>query len=372
LREKITAAVLTAPRNIELREFDRPELKPRDLLMKVRYCGICGSDIHLWEGSWNPPYPLILGHEFIGEVDEAGSEALQWRQLNRGDQVAVEMILPCHRCDLCRRGYYNLCHYDDRSIAPDYGRQYGCNIPITRPPTALWGGYSQFLYVPENAIVHKYERRVDWREGALTEPLAVSVRAIKLSQVSAGSSVVVMGPGTIGLMTVIAAKAAGADPVILTGTRDTRLRVGEDLGADHIVNVMGVQDPVKEVMRLTGGAGADVVVETAGTSSAQEQSFRMARKTGTVVLVGLTGEKSLTITPDRDIVAKELSVKGSILSAHAYQDAMGIIQSGKFALKKVVTHVFPLEEVERAFQVVVGRQEGVIKALLDPWTRSVT
>jgi len=184
--------------------------------------------------------------------------------------------------------------------------------------------------------------------------------------------VVVMGPGPIGLMTVIAAKAAGADPVILTGTRDTRLRVGEDLGADHIVNVMGVQDPVKEVMRLTGGAGADVVVETAGTSSAQEQSFRMARKTGTVVLVGLTGEKSLTITPDRDIVAKELSVKGSILSAHAYQDAMGIIQSGKFALKKVVTHVFPLEEVERAFQVVVGRQEGVIKALLDPWTRSVT
>ncbi|MCW3991646.1 MAG: alcohol dehydrogenase catalytic domain-containing protein, partial [Candidatus Bathyarchaeota archaeon] len=97
--DKVDAAVLTAPRRIEIREFEKPELGPKDLLMKVRYCGVCGSDLHLWDGHGNPPYPMVLGHEFIGEVTDAGGEALERRQLRAGDQIAVEMIIPCHRCE---------------------------------------------------------------------------------------------------------------------------------------------------------------------------------------------------------------------------------------------------------------------------------
>ena len=367
MKGKVTAAVLTAPRKIEIREFEKPELGPKDFLMKVKYCGICGSDVHIWEGHWNPPYPMILGHEFIGEVADSGSEALEWRQIRQGDQMAVEMIIPCHECEWCRRGYYNLCVSDDRSISPENGVEYGCNIPITRKPTALWGGYSQYLYVPENAIVHRYDKRIDWKEAALTEPLAVSVRAVKRGDIQAGDSVVVVGPGPIGLLTVVAAKAAGAQPIILTGTRDVRLKVGEALGADHTVNITEVRDLVEDVKKLTDGLGADIVLETAGTPLAQEQSLRMVRKSGTVVIVGLTGGKNLTMDPDADLMAKELDVKASFLSAHAYQEAIKIIQSGRFALKKVVTQIYPLRDVERAYQTLTKREKGVIKVLLDPW-----
>jgi len=368
LTEKVTAAVLTAPRKIEIGEFEKPKLGPRDFLMRVKYCGICGSDLHIWDGSWNPPYPLILGHEFIGEVADAGSEALEWRRLREGDQIAVEMIIPCHRCEWCRRGLYNLCLSDDRSISPENGVEYGCNIPVERPPTALWGGYSQYLYVPENAIVHKFEDRVDWKEAALTEPLAVSARAVKRGGVQANSSVVVVGPGPIGLLAVVAAKAAGAKPIILTGTRGFRLKVGEDLGADHTVDITKVQNPVEEVRKLTNSFGADIVIETAGTPSAQEQSLRMVKKAGRVVMVGLTGERSLTINPDAELLNKELDVRASFLSAHTYRDAMEIIQSGRFELKRVITHIYPLRDVGEAFQAVMKREGGIIKALLDPWT----
>jgi len=367
LGEKVTAAVLTAPRRIEIQGFEKPRLGPRDLLMKVRYCGVCGSDIHLWEGHWNPPYPLILGHEFIGEVADAGGEALAWRGLEMGDPVAVEMIIPCHRCDWCRRGYYNLCVTDDRSIFPGNGAQYGCNIPVTRPPTALWGGYSQFLYVPENAIVHRLRGNVDWKETALVEPLAVSARAVKRGGVRSQESVVVVGPGTIGLMAVVAAKAAGADPVILMGTRDSRLELGEALGADGSVNVTEAREPVEEVKRLLGGSGADIVFETAGTPSAQAQSLKMARRGGRVVLVGLTGGRGLTIEPDSELLSSELDVRTSYLSAHAYQDAIKIIRSGRFDLDKVVTHIHPLREVDEAFRRFVSREGDAVKVLLDPW-----
>ncbi|MEM2876029.1 MAG: alcohol dehydrogenase catalytic domain-containing protein, partial [Candidatus Bathyarchaeia archaeon] len=283
MKGKVSAAVLEAPYNLEVRYFDKPRLGPKDLLMKVKYCGICGSDIHLWRGDWNPPYPMILGHEFIGEVAEAGNEALEWRNLDYSDQIAVEMILPCNKCEWCLHGLYNLCRYDDRSVDPEYGRQYGCNIPISRPPS-LWGGYAQYLFVPENAIVHKYERRVEWKEGALTEPLAVSVHAIKVSKICPEDSVAVVGPGTIGLMSVVAAKVAGAKSIILIGTRESRLKIGEALGADYLVNVRRVQNPVEEVKKLTNGIGVDVVIETAGTSIAQQQALRMAKRGGRVVL----------------------------------------------------------------------------------------
>jgi threonine dehydrogenase-like Zn-dependent dehydrogenase len=281
--------------------------------------------------------------------------------------VVVEMIIPCHRCKWCLRGYYNLCVTDDRSLSPENGAQYGCNIPITRPPTALWGGYSQFLYVPENALVHKLEKRVDWKEAALVEPLAVAVRAVKRGEVRSKETVVVLGPGTIGLLAVVAAKAAGAEPIILTGTRDSRLEMGKALGADATINITKIQEPVNEVRHLLGDSGADVVIETAGTPSAQGQSFNMARRGGMVVLVGLTGGMSLTLNPDSDLLPGELNVRSSYLSAHAYQNAIKIIQSERFDLEKLVTHIYPLRDVGEAFKRFMSRDGGAVKVLLDPW-----
>jgi len=249
------------------------------------------------------------------------------------------------------------------------GAQYGCNVPITRPPTALWGGYAQYLYVPENAIVHRFEKRVDWREAALVEPLAVSQRAINRGNIHDHQSVVIVGPGTIGLLAVVAAKAAGSEEIILTGTRDFRLEMGMDLGASSTVNIGEVKDPVEEVKRLAGDAGADVVIETAGTVSAQEQSLKMVKRGGTVVLVGLTGGRSLSLFPDSDLLVRELNVMTSFLSAHAYQEAIKIMESERFKLGEIVTHIHPLNEVEEAVHRVIKKEKPVIKLLLDPWAQ---
>ncbi|UCH02745.1 MAG: alcohol dehydrogenase catalytic domain-containing protein [Candidatus Bathyarchaeota archaeon] len=361
--EKVTAAVLTAVQKMKIQEFKKPKLDPIDFLMKVKYCGICASDIHIWEGHWNPRFPIILGHEFIGEVADVGSEALKWRGFEVGDQIAVEMIVPCHTCEYCRRGYYNLCICSDL-----YGEKLASvEIPISSSHTALWGGYAQYLYVPEKAIVHKFEKKVSWEEAALTEPLAVAIRAIRRGKIKADESVAIVGPGPIGLLAVVAAKSVKANPIILIGTRDYRLKVGALLGADYVINNSCLHDNISDVKKLTSGYGADVVLETAGTVRAQQQAIKMARKAGRVIYVGLTGGKRLTLNSDVDLLFREINLNTSYLSAHAYQGAIRIIEDGEFNLGEIITHIYPLRDIEIAFQTVIRRRDAVIKALLNPW-----
>jgi threonine dehydrogenase-like Zn-dependent dehydrogenase len=244
--------------------------------------------------------------------------------------------------------------------------EYGYNLATKRPQTALWGGYSQYLYVPHDAIVHKFYKKVDWKEAVLTEPLAVSCRAVKSADVYTGNSVTIFGPGIIGLMTVAAAKTAGAAPIILVGTRDYRLQMGKTLGADYAINIKE-KDTIKEVMDITNGIGTDVVFETAGSESAQVLSFKIVRKGGKVILVGFSGGRELTIKPDFDLVEKELTVKGSYLSAQAYKDSIKIIQSGRFPLRQLITHIFSLKDVGKAYDLISKRADNVLKVLLDPW-----
>ena len=229
-RDMALAAVAVAPGLLELQRLPIPEIGRRDLLMKVRLCGICGSDQHLLRNDWNTTYPLVLGHEFVGTVDRVGEQAAARHGVAAGDRIAVEMYVPCQECFFCRRGLYNLCERD-----LDEGWQFGCNIPTTRAP-GLWGGYAEYLYVPYRALVHRVSSTVNWNAAVLIEPLAVAVRAVNLTPISLGDSVVVVGPGTIGLLAAVAAKSAGAGQVILVGTRDSRLALGAGMGADVVVN----------------------------------------------------------------------------------------------------------------------------------------
>jgi threonine dehydrogenase-like Zn-dependent dehydrogenase len=246
--ETARCVALVGRRALEVREFPTPRLGAGDLLVRVRLCGICGSDLHWWDGHWAPRYPTVMGHEFIGEVAAIGEEAARRRGLAPGDPVAVEMLLPCWECERCRDGHYNLCEEDDRSVDERRGRQYGCNMPADRPPTPLWGGYAQFLYAPREALVHRLPRDLPWERMVFTEPLAVACRAVARGGVRPGESVVVIGPGLVGLMLTIAAKAAGASPVVVTGTRDYRLDRALELGADATINVR-TSEPEGELRR---------------------------------------------------------------------------------------------------------------------------
>lgn len=368
MSEKAKASVLMAPGRFEIQEFDLPDLGPRDLLMRIELCGICGSDVHMWHGRSLIHVPWIVGHEFIGEVAAAGSEALEWRNLEMGDQIAVEILIPCLHCRWCKEGKYEICAMDDVSEGSDGGRQFGCNIPLTRPPTPLWGGYSQYLYVPADAYVHKFHKRVPWRAAVTVEPIATAQHAIDLSRLKGGNSCLVVGPGTIGLSVVVAAKHAGAEPVILVGAPgdEYRLEVGRRLGADHVIELAQVADPQAEIKRLLDGYGTDVSVECSGSRGGRLLAIRGLRKGGTCVLIGMSSD-DLTLVPDDDIIFREVSVVGSLMSGHGYEPAVRIIESGRFPVESIVTHEFPLEKVDEAFDMVVSRRDDSIKVVLNPW-----
>ncbi len=354
----VKAAVITEKLNIEMKAFPMPVLKDEDLLIKIEMCGVCGSDLHIYSGDWGEPYPLIPGHEFIGTVEVAGKNALSYHNVNIGDRVAVEMILPCGECHFCQSGLYNLCEMD--SIE---GRQYGCNISADRTPS-LYGGWAEYLYVPKHARIHVIPDHVPLRRAVLTEPLAVAVRAVNLTSPKLGDYAVVVGAGPIGLMTVVAAKAAGAT-VILVGSREERLSLGKELGADAVIDYR--HEPVKErVNELTAGIGAHIVFETAGTPMAQKESLDYARPGGVVNYIGLTGDQPVSVETDTQMTFKELRIQTSFLSAWAYEGAIRIIASGHYPIEKIITHEFPLEEAEKAISYSANRTEQAIKVVLVP------
>lgn len=357
---------LVGKRELASMEFPLPEIGPGDLLVKVHLCGICGSDLHWWDGHWGPRYPTVLGHEFIGEVAEIGVEAAERRGLAPGDPVAVEMLLPCWDCDRCREGRYNVCDQDDRSVDESRGRQYGCNMPAQRPPTALWGGYSEYLFAPREAIVHRLPDAVPWERAVFVEPLAVACRAVARGRVRPGEAAVVVGPGLVGIMLSIAAQAAGAEPVVVTGTRDYRLALAREFGAAETINVRE-QDPEVELRRILDGSLADVSLEAAGTPVAQAQAARLVRRGGRAVLTGLCGPATLELDPDADLLSKEIDLLGSFLSAGGYEPAIEIAAGGEWPLERLITHRLPLDEAARAFEIIERREQSVLKVVLDPW-----
>ena len=222
------------------------------------------------------------------------------------------MFLSCSSCFWCIRSYPNLCQ-----VGP---AQFGCTISSDLPPH-LWGGWAEYMYVhvhvPYEARVHKLPQDVPWEAAVLTEPLAVAIRAVhlaRIARINLGDSVVVVGPGPIGLLSIVAAKAAGAHPLILTGTREERLELGEELGADYVINVRKTE-AIRMVNDLTAGQGAAVVIEATGTPSGQIESLKMARKGGVVIFVGLAGDKEITFNSDLLVAFKELRIQGSYLSA---------------------------------------------------------
>ncbi len=355
----VRAAVTTSPGHIEVQRFPRPALGPGDMLLKVELCGVCGSDVHLFHGDWGNPFPVILGHEYIGTVAELGEQAAQKHGVSPGDRVAVEMIWPCHDCFYCQQGLYNLCDLDQTE-----GRQFGCNISSARPPH-LWGGWAEYLFVPQGSLVHRLPEDIPWEALVLTEPLAVAVRAVNLTPISIGDTAVVVGSGPIGLVTVVAAQAAGAGRVVLVGTREKRLVLGQELGASEIVDFRQ-EDALPRVRQLTSSRGADIVFETAGTVESQVQALSYARRAATVTFVGLTGNRPVTFYPDQQIVQREVRIQSSILSAWAYQGAIEIIKSQRFPIEKLVTHKFPLEQASEALHLSMHGKDQAVKVVLAP------
>ncbi|MBC9937195.1 MULTISPECIES: zinc-binding dehydrogenase [unclassified Leucobacter] len=348
-------------------EFGRkpvPAPGPDDVLVRVALVGVCATDLHLLAGHIGDPFPLVPGHEFVGVVAALGAAAARDRRLAVGDRVAVEMLLPCGRCPRCREGRYNLCDLDDGAAGLPRGRQMGVNIPRTVAP-GLWGGYSDVLFVPREAIVHRLPEGLEWNRAVLTEPLAVAYRALTRGRVRAGDTVAVVGPGPVGLLVAAAAADAGAARVAMIGTRSERLALALELGADTVINSRET-DPVAALHDAFGG-GADVVIEMAGVTSAQQQAVRLARRGGRVVLAGACGAAApVTFLADEDLLTREIDLLPSFLSAGGFEPAIAFLGRSTLPVERIVTHRFALEDTEAAFVTVSERADGALKVVLVP------
>lgn len=356
---KIIAPVTVSPNTIEFREFELPIIGPRDTLLKMKLCGVCGSDVHLFHGDWNPAYPLIQGHEIFGEVAEVGSEAAKKHNVKVGDLVNAEVLIPCNECYFCERGNYARCVKVEL-----FG-----NLSCARPPY-LWGGFSPYLYIPYNTRIHKFPKDVIPEAAVLIEPLGTAIRACMRSEVTVGTPTVVLGAGPIGLVTVVAAKAYGADPLILVEPRPDRLALGKELGADFLIQPepnTPREEVAKQVREYVDDHGllAQVVLEAAGVVEAQKLGLGLLRPTGTMTIMGATGSgKTVQLDTYYELLLGEQRVQGSNLSGWAYEPAVSIINSKRFPLEKIVTHAFPPSELKKAIEYSANRTENAIKVVI--------
>jgi threonine dehydrogenase-like Zn-dependent dehydrogenase len=349
--ETVKAAVLVGPRRIELREVPRPRIGPDDGLLRVEACGICGSDVEQYRGHIGSPSPCIPGHEPLGIVEEVGERAATRWGVEPGDRVALEVIIPCRTCNLCLTGRYQSC----LSKRGSYG--FG---PLSRLP-GLWGGYAEHLYLHPDAILHKVRPDVPAEIAVMFNPLGAGVRwACHLGGVQIGDTVLVLGPGQRGLCSLIAAKAAGAATVIVTGlARDRpKLELARELGADHTIDV-DHEDTVERVREITDGRLVDVVLElTPMAARPVTDALEAVRHGGRVVLAGLKGRRPIELVTDL-IINKAITVVGAYgVDARAYEEAIRLIESARFPLERLHTHTFGLADAAHAIETLAGEVPG--------------
>ena len=326
---------------------ERPIPTPKDdeVLVKLEYVGICGSDLHYYEtgaiGAYVVEPPFVLGHEPGGVVVEVGKNV---KHLKVGDKVALEPGKTCGQCEFCKTGRYNLC--------PDV-------IFFATPPV---DGVFQEYVAHEAGLCFKLPENVSTMEGALIEPLAVGFHAANLGDAHIGQTAVVFGAGCIGLVSMMALKAKGVSRVYVVDIMAKRLQKALELGADGVING-AEQDAVAAVLELTGGAGCDLIVETAGTQITTRQAIHMAKKGSTIVLVGYSKSGEMTL-PMSLALDKELTFKTVFRYRHVYPMAIDAVAAGKINLKGIVTDIFELDDIQNAMDRSVADKANIVKAVV--------
>ena len=325
----------------------RPIPTPKDdeVLVKLEYVGICGSDMHYYEtgaiGDYVVKPPFVLGHEPGGTVVEVGSNV---KHLKVGDRVALEPGKTCGHCEFCRQGKYNLC--------PNV-------VFFATPPV---DGVFQEYVAHEAALCFKLPENVSTLEGALIEPLAVGFHAANQGEAHAGQTAVVMGAGCIGLVSMMALKAEGVSRVSVVDVMPKRLDKALELGADGVINGRD-EDAVEAVRRITGGAGCDLVIETAGTEITTRQAIHMAKKGANLVLVGYSKTGEMTL-PMSLVLDKELTFKTVFRYRHIYPMAIDAVAAGKVNLKGIVTNIFDFDDIQNAMDKSVSDKANIVKAVV--------
>jgi len=345
MQGKMKVALMTALEKIEMVERDIPQIKDNEVLVKLEYVGICGSDLHYYEngriGNFIVEFPFVLGHESGGVVVEIGSAV---DHLKVGDKVALEPGKTCGQCEFCKTGRYNLC----RDV-----------IFFATPPV---DGVFQEYVAHEAGLCFKLPDNVNTMEGALIEPLAVGFHGANIGGAKLGQTAVVTGSGCIGLVSMLALKAIGVSRIFVTDVVATRLKKAKDLGATEIIDV-SQKDMVKTVMEYTGGKGVDLVIETSGSEIASAGGIGVLKKGGTLVFVGYSASGKMNL-PIGEALDKELTMMTIFRYRHIYPMAIDAVAQGKVDIKNIVTNVFEFKDIQEAMNKSARNKTEIVKAVI--------
>ena len=337
---------LTDLETIETRTLPVPVLAVGEALLEVDYCGICGSDLHYYlEGKIGSlpkaPFPYILGHECAGTVLEVGEND---QDIHVGDRVCIEPAVPCGHCRYCMTGRYNLCTN---------------NYFISTPPAN--GAMQRYLTFPVR-MMHKLPENVSTLEGALMEPLAVGAFAVKKGAPLTTDTVVILGMGCLGMVTMLCCLERGVKNLIVSDLCQNRLDLAKQLGASHTINA-GKENVLERVAELTGGIGAELVFETAGSPYTAAQTSGLVCRGGRIVMVGnIVKEVPYSF---RNIYLKEATIYSVFRYCDCFPYAIDAVSRGRIDIQKIATDIFPYTRADEVFRKAAHDKDHVIKAVVD-------
>jgi len=340
------ALLLSKYRSLEIAEVPTPGVGAGDVLIRVGACGICGSDVHGYDGSSGRRIPpIVMGHEAAGRIATVGAGV---SGLAEGDRVTFDSTIYCGACAYCKRGEVNLC--DHRQVlgvsCGDYSRA---------------GAFAEFVVVPAR-VVYKLPESISFAEAAMLEAVAVAIHAVSLAEISAESTALVVGAGTIGVLILQALRAAGCGRVLVSDLDATRLRMAKELGASDVLSAN--EDTVAQILQRTGGVGVDVAMEAVGRKETVNAAIASVRKGGTVVLVGnISPEATL---PLQKVVTRQIRLQGSCASAGEYPEAIALMASGAIRVKPLITAIAPLADGPQWFERLYAREPNLLKVVLTP------
>lgn len=341
------ALLLSQYNQLDITDLPAPVPAAEEILVRVAACGICGSDVHGYDGtSGRRIPPLVMGHEAAGVVAAAGPGVSNFKP---GDRVTFDSTVYCGECEFCRKGEINLCN--NRQV-----------IGVSCGDYRRAGAFAEYVVVPQRIAYHLPDA-LEFREAAMLEAVSVALHGVRVSEMKGGETVLVIGAGMIGLLTLQAARAAGASRVLVADIDQSRLKRAEGVGADETLLLSG-SELVQEILGRTGGRGVDLVLEAVGREETISASIASVRKGGTVTLIGNISPQ--VKIPLQVVVSRQIRLQGSCASSGEYPQAMELLANGQIQVKQLITAVAPLSDGPQWFARLHAGEPNLMKIVLDP------
>jgi L-iditol 2-dehydrogenase len=341
------ALVLEAYKRLVYQNVPEPRMGPEEVLIAVRACGICGSDVHGLDGSTDRRRPpIIMGHEAAGVICQAGSGVTDWKA---GDRVTFDSTVYCGQCAFCRAGRINLCN--QRRV-----------LGVSCQDYRQHGAFAEMVAVP-GRVLYRLPEGLSFEHAAMVEPVSIAVHAVRRASLALNDTAVVVGAGMIGLFIIQALRLAGCGKIIAVDLAAEKLKLARELGAGEVIH-SGAKDALARVLALTNGCGADAVFEAVGLGATVDLAVRAARKGGSVTLVGNLSPK--VELPLQAVVTGELSLFGSCASCGEYAACLDMIARGAMRVAPLLSALAPLEEGAAWFDRLYRNEPGLFKVVLAP------